>query len=105
MHDHYVACVVIIFVALLATIPTYREMMRPQTMINDGSVVEIIASVAPDGPGIPAGPAIGTRDAVAPPTVRSAGGFSLHPHTATSQRTIPPGWLGWTLIDGSVEGT
>lgn len=48
MNDHYIACVVIIFAALLATIPTYHEMMSAQTRPGTAPAPEIVAGTFTD---------------------------------------------------------
>jgi hypothetical protein len=100
MHDHYIACVMIIFAALLVTIPTYHEMKRAETPAGS----ELPPGIYADGfAGASSDPAPDRTRSVTRVTAWSGDDGSPHAYSGAALLTTEPGTLGWTQIEGSAD--
>lgn len=97
MHDHYIACVLIIFAALLAAIPTYHEMKSAETLL-DGAPAPTIHAAADAGAALNL--VAGQTGSLAHVTLQP--GSETIPHSRPGAALVTePGRLSWTLVEGS----
>lgn len=101
--DHYIACVLIIFAALLVTIPTYREMRKAQTMSGNEPMMEIVAGTSVDHSGFVPDPMTIERGPLPRLIVQPAREPSSHASSGVAMLAIEPGTLNWTVIEGPAD--
>ncbi len=95
MQNHYIACVMIIFAAVLATIPTYHEMTWAEPIGAD-LPPSVYADVYAGAPSSHAG-------SPAHITIRPGGETVPHMHPGAALIAIEPDRLGWSLVEGTAD--
>ncbi len=101
--DHYIACVLIIFAAVLVTIPTYHEMRKAQTMSGNEPMTEIVAGTSVDPTGFIPDHMTTQHGSLSRLTVQPAREPSSHTSSGMAMLAIEPGTLNWTVIEDPAD--